>query len=164
MYKEINIKNKKQSLALLSHYQKKKTVLIDIKFINTNLKEINNLIGKAIFVKNDLYVNSDTLYEIMQPIGGRGRHNFHGLTPEEIINVLNNLIHPYCVYKANKGKYGIISTITRATGETFIIIIEIGAGLIGRMDANINKFVTMFPKTEIGKFIARANEILYLKI
>ena len=32
------------------------------------------------------------------------------------------------------------------------------------MDANINKFVTMYPKTEIGKFIARAKEILYLKI
>ena len=164
MQKEINIKNKQQAIRLLNNYKRKRMALVDIKFLNTKLKEINALVGKNLFVKNDLYVNSDTLHDIMQPIGDKSHHNYHGLSPEEILRALNNLVNPYCVYKAKFGRYGIITAIKRESGETIIVIIEVGSGLIGQMDANINKFVTMYPKTDIGQVISNKESILYLNL
>ena len=100
----------------------------------------------------------------MQPIGDKSHHNYRGLTPEEILKALNNLVNPYCVYEAKFGRYGIITAIKRESGETFIIIIEVGSGLLGQMDANINKFVTMYPKTDIGNIISNKESILYLNL
>ena len=164
MYKSINIKQKEDAIKALYGFKEKEYSPIDIRFTNTNLLMVNRLVRRNIFSKNDLYVNSDTLHDIMQPIGGKRVHNFHGLTPEEILQVLNNLTNPYCIYKTKENRYGIVSTIHRESGETIIIIIEVGSGLIGQMDANINKFVTMYPKTDIGNIISNKESILYLNI
>ncbi len=164
MYKIINIKQKEDAIKALYGFKEKEYSPIDIRFTNTNLRKINTLIGKDVFLKNDLFVNLDTLHDIMQPIGDKSHHNYHGLSPEEILRALNNLVNPYCVYKAKFGRYGIITAIKRESGETIIVIIEVGSGLLGQMDANINKFVTMYPKTDIGNIISNKESILYLNI
>ncbi len=164
MKKTINIKNEDDAIAILFQFKNKRYKVVDVKFENVHLLKINELIRKEIFRKNDLYVNSDTLYEIMQPIGGRGTHNHHGLTPKEILDVLNNLTNPFCIYESKTNRYGIISMVKRITGETFIIIVEVGSGLIGKIDANINKFVTMYPKNDIGKLLEKVKKILYLQM
>ena len=164
MFKTINIKNYDEAAKALFTFKKKDYSPIDIRFTNTNLRKINTLIGKNVFLKNDLFVNSDTLHDIMQPIGDKSHHNYHGLSPEEILKALNNLVNPYCVYKAKFGRYGIITTIKRKSGETIIVIIEVGSGLIDQIDANINKFVTMYPKTDIGQVISKKESILYLNL
>ena len=164
MYKIINIKQEEDAIKALHGFKEKEYSPIDIRFTNTNLLMVNRLVRRNIFSKNDLYVNSDTLHDIMQPIGDKSHHNYHGLSPEEILKALNNLVNPYCVYEAKFGRYGIITAIKRESGETFIIIIEVGSGLLGQMDANINKFVTMYPKTDIGNIISNKESILYLNL
>ena len=99
MKKTINIKNEDDAEKMLYRFKNKRYSPIDIHFTNTDLKKLNALVGINLFRKNDLYVNSDTLYDIMQPIGGKGKHNYHGLTPKEILDVLNNLISPFCIYE-----------------------------------------------------------------
>ncbi len=60
MNKIINIKNKK-SISEIQKFKDKKYSLIDIKFENVHLKEINKLVLFDLFDKNDLYINSATL-------------------------------------------------------------------------------------------------------
>lgn len=163
MHKVINIKAKESAIESLEYYKNKKVRLVDIRLSNTNLKMLNKLIRINLFSKNDLYVGSDTLYAIMQPIGGKDKHNFHGLTSKELVQVFNNLAHPFCVFITDLGRLGIISTILSESGHPLMVIIEIGAGLISNSDANINKMLTMYPKDKIDKYLSsnKVKKILY---
>ncbi len=160
----INIKNNRAEKQL-NILKERKTTKLDIRFSNVHLIRINTLLGFNLFKKNDLFANSETLWEIMQPVGGKGVHNYHGLTPKEIIDVLNSLTDPYCVYNAKNDRYGIVSLIIGECGEPLIVIIEVGAGTIEDKDANINKLVTMYPKDNIKDLLSRMNkkDILYYK-
>ena len=164
MKKTINIKNIEEAEVLLNAYKKKKYSPIDIRLTNTHLKKINDYIHIDLFSKNDLFVNSDTLYDIMQPIGGKRRHNYHGLTPIELVEVFYNLVDPYCLYITDLGRLGIISTITSESGFPLISIIEIGAGLIGNVKANINKMVTLYPKDNLKRYLKsrKVVKVLYI--
>ena len=163
MHKVINIKVPEHAIEALEYYKSKKTRLMDIRLSNTELKTINKLTGINLFSKNDLFVGSDTLYEIMQPVGGKDRHNYHGLTPKELVEVFNNLINPYCVFFTDLGRLGIISTIISESGHPLMVVIEIGAGLISNSDANINKMLTMYPKDKLNKYLgsSKVKKVLY---
>ena len=77
-----------------------------VRIRNTNLCKINKLVGKTIFYKNDIFVDATTLYEIMQPVGGKGKkHNYHGLNPETILDALQNINVPLCILNDGKNKY-----------------------------------------------------------
>ena len=164
MKKTINIKNIEEAEVLLNAYKKKKYSPIDIRLSNTHLTKINTLVGINLFSKNDLFVSSDTLYDIMQPIGGKRKHNYHGLTPRELVEVFNSFVDPYCLYITDLGRRGIISTITSETGLPLISIIEIGAGLIGNVRANINKMITIYPKDNLQRYLKsrRVVSVLYI--
>ena len=41
--------------------------------------DLNEKIGFVIFKNNSLYINSHSLWELMQPIGGKGGHHYHEL-------------------------------------------------------------------------------------
>ena len=101
----------------------------------------------------------------MQPAGKTDDYNSHGLTPKEIIDVLNSLSDPYCVYNAKYGRYGIVSLIIGECGEPLIVIIEVGAGTFEDKSANINKLVTMYTKDNINDLLSKMNkkDILYCK-
>lgn len=162
----INIKNKQEATRIISKFKEKRYKNIDVRFKNTRLKRINILIGTNIFYKNDLFVNSDTLWEIMQPFGEKGSHNYHNLTAKEIVEVVSDLTNPQCVFKTkDNSRYGIVSLIISENGKPLIVIIEIGAGLIGDTNANVNKFVTMYPKGNLKDILKRLNEkeILFIK-
>ena len=161
MRKSINIKNKATAEKAIAYYKNKKVGPIDIRLSNTELKDINKLIGFDIFYKNDLFVNSETLWSIMQPIGDKDSHNHHGLTPKELVETFNNLTNPFCVFITNLGRLGVISTIISESGHPLMVVIEIGAGLIGRIDANINKMLTMYPKNELEKYL-KSKKVLYI--
>ena len=143
----------------------KQRYAVDIRFNNVHLIRINTLLGFNLFKKNDLFANSEKLWEIMQPVGNTDEYNSHGLTPKEIIDVLNSLSDPYCVYNAKYGRYGIVSLIIGECGEPLIVIIEVGAGTIENKDANINKLVTMYPKDNINDLLSKMNskDVLYYK-
>ena len=154
MIKAINIKNRNDAEQELIRLQKKKYPALDIRFENAHLLDLNTLIQKSIFVKNDLFANAEMLWEIMQPVGTKGSHNSHGLTPKEILDVLNSLVDPYYVYKSETpNRYVIVSLIIRESGEPFVVIIEVGANLGFGEENNINKMITMYPKSKIDKTI-----------
>ena len=165
MKKILNIKNRAETEEVLFQLKNKKYLGIDVRFSNVHLIKINTLLGFNLFKKNDLFANSEKLWEIMQPVGNTNEFNSHGLTPKEIIDVLNSLSNPYCFYNAKYGRYGIVSLIIGECGEPLIVIIEVGASTFEDKNANINKLVTMYPKDNINDLLSKMNEkdVLYYK-
>ena len=152
MNKIINIKNIK-AISDIEEFKKKKYIGVDIKFINVHLKNLNDLTFKNIFNKNNLYINSVTLWELMQPLGNQGSHNFHSLLPEDIYYALNNLTEPYCIINAKFSRYAVVPSSTSSFNELLMVIIEVGSGLFNNSNANINKIVTIYPKSELDKYL-----------
>ena len=165
MNKIINIGNKKYTLNDLSVYKSNEYVPFDIKIINTHMKKLNYLVGFNIFTKDLLYINSKTLWEIMQPIGGRGNHNFHGLTEEDVYLALESIQNPYAVMASKNDRYSIISIEASHFGKQLIVVIEKNASLIQNINAKVNKVVTIYPKDNIDRYINGKNQInvLYIK-
>lgn len=109
----------------------------------------------SLFKKNDLFVNSISLWELMQPIGSSGTHNYHNITPLEIVNVLNSLEIPFCIYKVKNGRHAIIPIFNKNSNSGWVVIIETNAGLINRPSANINKLITIYPISNLTKYIEK---------
>ena len=164
MERTINIANREKAIENLKEYKNKKYVLSDVRFENVHLKEVNKLLGYDIFSKNDLFINTISLWELMQPLGEKGGHNYHDLSPEDIVDALSSITEPYCILKTEISQYAILSTTISHFGEPLMVIIEVGAGLDKNINANINKLVTMFPKGDIERTIKNMNvrNLLYL--
>lgn len=145
----INVKEKEKSINDLDEFRKKKYKEKDVRFTNVDLVKLNRKTRKNIFDKNDLFISSDTLWEIMQEEGGSGIHNYHGLTAEDIIDALNSINEPYALFESKHSRYAIVTTTLTHFGEPLMIIVEVGAGLHSNINANINKIVTMYPKSNI---------------
>lgn len=150
--KIINIKNKK-SISEIQKFKEKKYSLVDIKFENVHLRDINKLISFDLFDKNDLYINSTTLWELMQPVGKAGSHNYHNLSAEDIYNALIKLSDPYCVFRVKYGRYAIVPVCISSFSEPLMVVIGVGSELINNQNANINKIVTIYPKSDIDKYL-----------
>ena len=165
MNKTINIANREKAIEDLQNYKEKQYVLTDIRFINVHLREINKLLESDIFDKNDLFINTISLWELMQPIGNKGGHNYHDLSPEDIVDALSSITEPYCILKTEISQYAILSTTISHFGEPLMVIIEVGAGLDRNINANVNKLITMFPKGDIERTIKNMDvkNLLYLK-
>ena len=151
-------------MKLLRELKERKYVLADIKFENVHLRDINALLEQNIFSKNDLYANTISLWELMQPQGKRGVHNHHDLTPEDIIDTLASITEPYCILKTEISQYAIMSTSKSHFGEPLFVIIEINSGLVADKKAKINKLVTMFPMKNIERVIKskEPKDVLYI--
>lgn len=89
----------------------------------------------------------------MQDDDGVDSHNHHGLTPEDILDALNNIIKPYCIFKSKQNRISIVLSCLSHFGEPLMAVIEIRADLIKEKNANINKLVTMYPKSDFDKMI-----------
>ena len=165
MNKTINIQSRKNAISDLKRIKRKRYVLADVKFENVHLKDLNVLLGQYVFSKNDLFINTISLWELMQPMGKRGGHNYHDLSPEDIVDALSSITEPYCILKTEISQYAIMSTSISHFGEPLFIVIEINAGLVGNTNANINKLVTMFPMSDIQRIINSMNKknVLYIK-
>ncbi|MCQ2796242.1 MAG: hypothetical protein MJ213_02885 [Bacilli bacterium] len=153
--KIVNIKNKKKTLAILEYYQKKEQSGVEIKFINVHLCKINDLVGEKIFSKNDLYVMGETLYDVMQPLGGEGHHHFHGITVCEFLDALNFAYKPIGIYTTYRSRYVIATLAVNSTNENIVLVIEKGAGLKNNRNANINKLVSIYPKHNLDNAIIK---------
>ena len=164
MNKIINIKTKK-SIDDIAEFKDNDFAPCDIRFTNIHLKELNKILKIELFSKNDLYVNSTTLHDLMQPKGKSDAHNYHNLKPEDIFNALNNLLEPECVLKVKKERYAVIPTYISSLNEPLMVIIELHSGLIVNKKANVNKIVTIYPKSDLEEYLEKFDEkeILYKK-
>lgn len=165
MERKINLQNKQLTIEFLTKIKNKQYSQIDIKLMNSHIKNLNYLVGKNIFKKDAVYVNSSTLWEIMQPQGKSGKHHYHALTEEDIFNALSNIANPYCVFKSYSDRYAIVSISFSHFNEKTITIIEINADLIGVKNAKVYKIVTIYPKSKIDTILRNLNpkDILFIK-
>ena len=101
----------------------------------------------------------------MQPMGKSGSHNYHQLTPDDIYNALKSIKNPEYVIKAKLDRYAIIPVYVSSFNLPLMVVIEKGAELINKKNANINKIVTIYPKSDIENYIRKLNEddVLYIK-
>ena len=160
----INIGNKKKAEEDLEVYRNKHYESIDIEFTNVHLLKLNVLIGHRFFSKNSLYVHSSTLWEVMQPVGQKGKHHYHGLEPHDIIDALSILSDTSLIYETNQNRYAVIVDGNEQY-KNISVVIELGAGLTNNRNAKINKLVTIFPKSNIEKKLLHLSndKILYKK-
>ena len=158
----INIYAKKAKADLTIF--KEKEYQVEVRFDNVHLRDINKLINFNLFSKNDLFVDAGTLFDLMQPIGGKRKHNYHGLTPVDILESLKNIDNPYCVLENEENRVAIISSIISHFGDPLMVVIELNAGLMGDTFANINKMVTMFPRGDVDEYIDKigSKKVYYL--
>ncbi len=163
MFKAINIQNKKEANASLQML-KEKQYNCDIKFTNVHLRKLNKLIKANLFLKNDMFVETGTLWDLMQPLGDSRKHHFHELTPQDILETLQNIIAPYCVLENEEGRIEILSSINSHFGVPLIVVIELNSGLKNKQSANVNKMVTMFPKRNAELYISKfkIDKVYYL--
>ena len=163
MIKIINIKSS-DALKQITEYKNKLFSMHDIRLENVHLRKINELVRKNIFSKNDLFVNSTSLWEMMQPQGKQGGHHYHDLTPEEVLDALNNIISPYCIFKTKQNRLSIILSCACYKDNPLMAVVELDADLIDTKNAKINKLVSLYPKSDIEKMIESIDRkrILYI--
>ena len=159
--KTINIGNTEKALENLNEIKNKNYGNVDIKIENIHLKDLNKLIDRTVFKQNDAYINAETLWESMQPIGLKIEHNTHGFTPNNLLSIFESLSNPFCILKTHFNRYTLISSIFINTTRV-LTIIEINAPLNKKKNARINKIVTIYPKDRIEKYIGKRT-ILYIK-
>ena len=161
----INLAEKESAIAQLELFRDNDYASFDVQIDNSHIKELNELIGKKLFSKTSLYVNSTTLYELMKPIGGKGQHNYHELTPEDIYMSLLSIKNPKCVFIDKRERYAIISIELSHFNCPMMLIIEKDASLKLNSKAKINKVVTIYPKAQMDEYIAKVDErkLLYKK-
>ena len=164
MNKIINIKTKK-SIDEIEEFKDRIFAQCDVKFTNVHLKKLNKITNVELFAKNDLYINSKSLYDLMQPIGKADSHNYHELKPVDILNALNQITDPIAVFKVKYGRYAVVPVYNSSFEEPLMVVIETNAPLLNKLNAKINKVVTIYPKSNFDKYLEGISEkdLLYKK-
>ncbi|MCQ2793782.1 MAG: hypothetical protein MJ207_00195 [Bacilli bacterium] len=158
--KLINIKKEKDALKELSKLKRREYVYSEIRIDNIHLKHLNLLVKDYIFTKNAIYVRPSTLWATMKSGGRNNSHNFHALSIEEAFKTLNAIDHPKEIYESLKRskRYIIVTDVLFKNKINIIVIIEKDVALINKIDANINKIITIYPKDKISLL---NNKLLY---
>lgn len=145
MIKAINLGNKNESITALNSLKTKKGGSRYIRIINSNIKELNKVIGRNVFKKDALYINSLSLWEIMQPVGGKGSHHYHGLTPEQVYDALSRLKYSKEVYTSYEDRYIVITDVAITNEVKLIVIVTPNAVLYKERIDNVAVIITIYP-------------------
>lgn len=142
----INLGNEKSALEILNSLKIKRSNTIDIRIRNSYITQLNKVIGRKVFKNDSLYISSDTLWEIMQPLGRRGSHNYHNLTPQEVYNALRSIKDSDDVSISYDGRYVIVTLAETSDGASIVVIVSPNSQLKDDYEANIIKIVTIYPR------------------
>ena len=164
MQRIINIRNE-NAIKEIANFKEKRFSMTDIKFQNVHLKKINELVRLNVFLKNDLFINSSTLWELMQPVGLTGSHNHHGLTPEDVLSALLGLSNPFGVFIAKNGRYLIVPVMTSSFNMPLLVVIETRSDLVNDKNAKANKIVTIYPSSKLKELLKqiKSKDVLFIK-
>ncbi len=145
MNKVINLGNIKYALTVLEKIKNTNYSPVDIRITNSQITKLNKVIGYTVFRKDALYVNTTTLHDIMQPLGGRGRHNYHNLEPNEIFSALVELKNSKNITSSFDGRFLIITLAATSKGIPIAIVVEPNAELSWDRNIRITKIITIYP-------------------
>ena len=146
MIKTINLGDKNESIKALKNLRERKGVSRYIRIINSNIKELNKIIGKNIFKKDAVFIRSTTLWEIMQPIGGKGEHHYHGLSPEDIYNALSRIQYSKQVTVSSDARYIAITDIEVSQKAFLVVVIKANSYLFKLDMKKVVVIITIYPK------------------
>lgn len=147
MLKIINLANKKSALKVLEETKNSKNCNYDIRIHNSHITELNRVLGRKVFKKDALYINSGTLKEIMLPVGRSGKHHHqHGLSPIEIFSALSTIKDSNDVSISYGNRYIIVTLATIYNGVNLVVIVEPNSALLNHLNAKIIKIITIYPK------------------
>lgn len=162
MIKFINIGNEKSAIKTLKQLKDNDYVPFDVKITNSHIMNLNQITQQNIFRKDVLYINSKTVWEIMQPQGGKGNHNYHGLTEKDVLLALSSFKDPYAVFVSKDLRFSIVSVKSSHFGLPLMTVIETDASLIVDAKAKINKVVTIYPKDNINDYLNKIDQKLLI--
>lgn len=141
----INLANKDSSIEQLKLFKDKKYAPFYLNIINSHIKELNKVVGRNIFKKDAVYINSLTLWEIMQPVGGQGSHHYHGLTPDEVYGALSKMQYSKNVIPTYDDRYVVITDVVVNEYLKLIVIISSETDIISEDLKNIVAIITIYP-------------------
>ena len=146
----INLGNRKTAIMILEFFSLKK-MSVDIKIINTHIKELNKILKRKIFKKDSLFINAESLWEIMQPIGNKGKHNYHGLSPEKIYDALSTIRFSKDIIVSYDDRYLILTLATVFKEVNIAVIVTPKGNVKSSHQKEINRIITIYPFSKIKK-------------
>ena len=141
----INIGDKESSLELLKIFKENKYVPFYVRVTNSNIMELNNILGRKVFKKDAVYISSQTLYEIMQDDQRQGSHHHHGLTPEQVYNALSRLQYSKEVVVTFDDRYVVITDVFVTDEVKLIVIVSSDTTVVVQDLKNIISIITIYP-------------------
>ena len=157
----INVGNYEKTIEQLQKIKEKNYGNLNVRINNLHVKDINSLIRKNIFSKNDAYISAETLWEITQPVGENKHHHSHDLSIDCVFKTLNSINKPFCVLKSRLNRFAIISSFEE-NNLRLLTIVEINVPILLKRLTKINKIITIYPKDNIDNYL-KGKTILYIK-
>ena len=152
MIKYLNLGNEVDTVDSLNKIKSKKLNNYDIRISNSHITDLNNVIGRKVF-KNDLvYISFETLWEIMQPVGSKGKHHHpHGLSPNDIYNALSTIKNSEDITISYDNRYIIVTLATISDDANLVVIVSPDCSLLSNAKSKITKIITIYPKNNNKK-------------
>lgn len=137
----------------------------DVRFQNVHLKQINDLTGRKVFTKNDLFMDAGGLWDILskEKLALGRHHHCHNLSPKSVVAALLALQHPELVVaQIGTRRYVVVSLSVE--GKAVLAVIEVNAPLRNDRNANINKLVTLYAKEKYPEYLRRLEKRVDVRI
>ena len=85
--------------------------------------------------------------------------------PRDIYYTLNRLNNPLYIFKVKNGRIGIVPEYISSFNVPLMVVMEIGSGLASDFSANINKIITIYPKSDLDEYVTNLDQqdVLYIK-
>ena len=141
----LNIGDKESCLQTLIQFKENKYVPFYVRINNSHIKLLNNIIGRTVFKKDAVYISSLTLWEIMQPRGRKGTHNYHGLMPEDVYNALSRIKYSKNVYSSFDDRYVVITDVFVTEEVRLIVIVSSDTTVAAQELNNVVSIITIYP-------------------
>ena len=148
MLRILNIGDNVSSLDTLTKIKNNDYMPFEVRIQNSHIVELNKEIGIKVFKNNILYINSKTLWEIMHPIGGKGKHHYHGLTPKNVLEALKTMRHSKNVSLSYDGRYIIISLARDINNKYLAIIVDPNGTTKGVGNKRVSRIITIYPQNK----------------
>ena len=163
--KIINMGNQTSAKETIKDFRDNKFIPFDVEITNSHVMNLNKLVGRKIVRSSKLFIDSYTLWEIMQSDLKQDNHHHHGLTVSDVFEAIYAIRNPGLLYVAKSKRFAIITTKSSHFGIPLLVVLEFGIGTKANANAKTNKIITIYPKDNIDKLIQRLNQkdILYRK-
>ena len=142
----LNLANKDVCIALLEEIRDNDYVPFYLRIANSHIKDLNAVIGRNVFRKDAVYVNSQSLWEIMQPVGGEGGHHYHGLSPDQVYNALSRIRYSQNVIVSYDQKYVVITDVDVSDNACLVVVVKPDGYLIKEDQKDVVIVISVYPK------------------